>query len=148
MNIQQIKYNQELIKNKIKLTRQLKEINNEIEEAQKNCEHVIVKAGYCDSSLYRDTAITECLFCRTEVFSSHEYPFIDAITYKRVIYSDGSSEDDRNERIKALQNLWIKNMIEYPEATQQELVTKMKEDIEEDEKKNKATEKTLRLKFI
>lgn len=148
MDVQQIKFNQELIQNKIKLEKELKITKQEIKESQKKCDHILVRAGYYSPSLYQDTKVTECLFCRTEVMSAHNYPIIEATTYKRMIYGDGESNDDRNERIKCLQALWIKNMTDNKDATTEELVSKMREAIEEDEKKNKTMEKSLIRRFI
>jgi len=149
MDVQQIKFNQDLFKNKIKLERQLEMINDEIREVQTNCNHICIVSGYKGEEYSRKNMIRECLFCRTEEFDSEKkYPTIYGYTYKRLKYGNGEDPEQRHERIKEILELWIKIKKENPEYNDERLIELIDTEISKDEQKNQTMEKTLKHPII
>lgn len=145
MNVQQIRFNQDLFKNKIKLENKLKMINNEIKVAQENCDHVCIVSGYVGNTYSRNNSIKECLFCRTQEFDPEKkYPTIYGYTYKRNLYGNGEEPQAREERVNEILELWIKIQKEFPNATLEQIAIQIDSEISLDEQKNKAMEKSLK----
>lgn len=130
-NIQKIKYNQELIKNKLKLEKELKFVNHLIEEEQNSCNHVRVLLGWAGSHPYRDTIKEMCLFCG-EKFLDTYLPTIDAINYQQFKYSHGERESSRLQKLDDIRNLWIKYQTENPKLTEEEIIEKINHIIKEE----------------
>lgn len=147
MDIKKIKYNQELIKNKIKLEKELKMISKEIEDSQKSCNHIRVCLGWDGPYQYRDTSIHLCLLCR-EYDPDTKYKGIDATNYRKLIFSHGECESYREKRLLELQQLAMNTMLANPTITEEELIQKLTEIIEVDEEETKVIEKKLGYKFV
>ena len=148
MDVQEIKFNQDLFKNKIRLEKQLGMINNEIKESQKNCNHICIISGYIGTEYSKNNRIKECLFCRTQQFDSEKkYPVIYGYTYKRSKYGNGELKEQREERIKEIVELWIKLKKEYPGYSDEQLIEKIDTEISMDEQKNKVMEKSLKYPY-
>ena len=103
MDNQRIKYNQELIKNKIRLEKQLKMVNKEIDENKKLCDHIRVCLGWDGPFQYRDTSFHTCLFCQKDDPDS-QYRMIDATNYRKLKYSHGEYEMAREARLLEIHN--------------------------------------------
>lgn len=147
MDINNLKYNMELFKTKKSLERQLKLVNSEIGKNQDNCKHIKVILGYVGAYAYRDTIKCRCLLCNSTICDDN-IGTIDAITYKRPIYSNGFLVSEREERLLELQKLTLDFMKEDHNLTEVQLIEKLKEVIEKDEENNKQLEKTLDFKMI
>lgn len=147
MDIQKIRYNQKLSKNKQKLEKELKMVSTEIENIQDSCNHIKVCLGYNGPFQYRNTSIHLCLFCR-EYDPDTKYKIVDATNYRKPMFSHGQNENYREERLLELQELVIVIMKDNPSITEEELIEKLTEIIKEDEEKTKNIEKKLGYKFV
>lgn len=140
MDIQRIKYNRELIKNKIRLKKELNMVEKEIEESQDSCNHIRICLGWNGPYQYRDTSITQCLWC-SEVDPRSLYNIIDATNYKSSLYSHGQYSSDREKRLLEIQELAINMLMENPKLTEEEMVTRLNGIMREDKEKTKILEK-------
>jgi len=116
-----IKYNQSLDQRKEQLLSELEEVNKQIKEQQKECDHISVCIGWCGLHLYRDSAYHKCLICG-ENSPESRYPIIEAQNYKREIYSHGEEFKDRKDRFIELQNLAIYILNRKPDLSMKQLV--------------------------
>lgn len=116
-----IKYNQSLDQRKEQLLSELEEVNKQIKEQQKECDHISVCIGWCGLHLYRDSAYHKCLICG-ENSPESRYPIIEAQNYKREIYSHGEEFKDRKDRFIELQNLVIYILNRKPDLSMKQLV--------------------------
>lgn len=145
MYIKKIKYNQELIKNKIRLEKELNMINQELDETESSCDHIQVIIGYIGKdTISQGTPIKKCLLCGMDI----NFPYfistkIDASTYKEEIYGDGWSKEKREGRLNEVRNLWIKQATENSKLCESELIAKVQEEINEEEKIKKLGHKTI-----
>lgn len=135
MDVKQIKWNQELIKNKIRLNKQLKMINSEIDKQQHNCNHISVCLGWDGQFQYRNTSFNICIFCH-ENDPKSKY-IIDATDYKKELYGHGESEEAREKRLSDLQNLAISKLEETPDISEEVLVEQINSIITESKSKAK-----------
>ena len=116
-----IKCNQSLDQRKEQLLSELEEVNKQIKEQQKECDHISVCIGWCGLHLYRDSAYHKCLICG-ENSPESRYPIIEAQNYKREIYSHGEEFNDRKDRFIELQNLAIYILNRKPDLSMTQLV--------------------------
>ena len=116
-----IKYNQSLDQRKEQLLSELEEVNKQIKEQQKDCDHISVCIGWCGLHFYRDSAYHKCLICG-ENSPESRYPIIEAQNYKREIYSHGEEFKDRKDRFIELQNLAIYILNRKPDLSMKQLV--------------------------
>ena len=116
-----IKCNQSLDQRKEQLLSELEEVNKQIKEQQKECDHISVCIGWCGLHLYRDSAYHKCLICG-ENSPESRYPIIEAQNYKREIYSHGEEFKDRKDRFIELQNLAIYILNRKPDLSMKQLV--------------------------
>lgn len=145
MDIKKIKYNQELIKNKIRLEKELKMVNQEIEDNQDKCNHIKVCIGWDGSFLYRDSSINLCLICG-EKDPVSKYKTLQAYDYKKEYYSHGEMKTYREKRFIEIQQLALNIITEQEDITEEELIQKLNNIIEEDTEKEKSTNKQLKYK--
>lgn len=132
MDIKRIKYNYELLKNKVRLQKELEMVNTEIEKRQSSCNHINVCIGWNGPFLYRDTSINRCLLCGENDPIEYE-DCLEAQDYKKEKYSHGELESYREKRFEELQNLTLDIIKNKPEINQKELVKKIKTKIENNE---------------
>lgn len=142
MDIENIKYNQELMHKKIRLEKDLDKANQFIREQQSSCNHIKVCLGWCGPFQYRDTSIHQCLLCY-EFDPESKYKLVDATYYKKMKYSHGETERYREEKLAELEKLVIKLLTENPNLTEEELVTALNNIIKEDEEVTKKIEKKI-----
>lgn len=147
MDINELKYNQALFETKRRLEQELKFVNKEIEEKQKNCNHLSICLGYDGTYPYRDTTYNECLFCGKQEPDADFGRYIDAYTYKRSNYHEGSFKSQRESRKKALIDLWIKIQTENPSMPDELIIEEMKDTIKKDEEETKTLEKELGIRL-
>ncbi len=126
-SIQKIRYNQELIKNKNRLERELKMIRLEMDKEEINCNHIEVILGTLDSC-----QVSHCLFCQNVHLFNESTPRIDASNYMVERYGNGFAENQRLGRLEEIQNLWVKYQIENPQLTEEELIIKINDTIKEE----------------
>ncbi len=141
--IQKIKYHQELIKNKIRLEKELKFVNHLIEEEQDSCNHIRVLLGWVGSHPYRDTIKDMCLFCGEKGLDPY-LPTIDATNYQKFKYSHGERESSRLQKLDDIRNLWIQYQTENQQLTDEELVDKVNNTIQENIEEIKQLEKKMK----
>ena len=140
MDIQNLKYNVELIKTKTRLEKELKMVKSEITDSQEKCNHIRVCLGWNGRFQYRDTSINECLLCG-DIDPYSIYETIDATKYKKNIYGHGQQEKDRESRMSELRELAI-GIIQYnPTITEIKLIEKINQIIEKDQEQTKKLEK-------
>lgn len=124
MDIQKIKYNHELLKNKVRLEKELKMINIEISKAESTCDHVRVVLGTYET--YENQNITNsicyCLKCGRELEIRESMPIIDATFYKQSsLFSD---------RLQHIRKILISIKEESPEISNGLLIEKIQEQID------------------
>ena len=146
MDIQNFKYNRELMRTKSRLEKEVKMVSKEIENSQEKCNHIRVCLGYDGPFQYRDTSIHLCLLCQ-EYDPDTRYKTVDATDYKKPIYGHGELKSDREERLLELQTLTMNIMSENPSITEEELIETLNKTIQKDIEENKGIEKKLGIKF-
>lgn len=140
MDIQNFKYNVELMKTKTRLEKELKMVRKEIEDRQEKCNHINVCLGWVGRFQYRDTSINECLLCG-ESCPYSIYKTVNATNYKKEMYGHGQQEKDRESRMTEIREIAI-DIIKYnPEITEKKLVEKLNQIIEKDVENTKKLEK-------
>lgn len=146
MDVLNLKYNMGLLEKKAELERSLSFVKKEIQMQQEDCFHVEVVLG--DRGYY-NSDYSQCLFCGKDLCNCSDIirASIDASTYLRGRFGDGSRLKDRQERFLELQNLWISLVEENPTATEDDLFLLMREAVEKDEVQNKELEKKLGFKL-
>lgn len=130
MDVKKIQYAQNLIKNKIRIEKELDALNILIDEVKDECEHLEVKVtdGPCNS--------TRCLFCGKKLGNSNkEVLTVDACTYKEEEYHKGFSESEKLARLNDLRNFTIECLLINPEITREELIVELNKELKEEEKK-------------
>lgn len=147
MDIKRMKYSQELLKNKIRLAKELRMVNSEIDKQQETCNHISICLGWDGSFQYRDTSIHTCLLCQ-EYDPDSRYKIIDATNYKKSQYSHGEIESYREDRLVEIQEIAMNMTKENPSITEEELVDRLTKLIKKEEEKTKYIEKKLDYKFI
>ncbi len=141
-----LKYNEALLKNQIRLEKQLKMVKEEIEKQQKTCNHVKVILGFHGSYPYRDAVEEMCLFCGEKVLDSY-LPCIDAVYYKKTRYSNGAMEEQRLGRLQEIRDLWLQYANQNPTLHEDEILEKVKEDVRSDQEKINVLERKLNYTF-
>ena len=137
MDVQKIKYNHELFKNKIRLENETIMMNREIKKQQLKCNHIRICLGWDDgASSYFNTGFNVCLFCHKNDPESR-YETVYASDYKKELYHYGEVEGDREDCLKELQDLALNIITENSGITESELVEKLANIISETEKKPK-----------
>lgn len=142
MDIENIKYNQELMHKKMRLEHDLETVNEFIGEQQASCSHIRVCLGWNGPFQYRDTSFHQCLLCY-EFDPESKYKIVDATYYKRIKYSHGETSRYREERLLDLEKLVIKLLTENPNLTEEELVTSLNETIQQEEEMTTNLEKKI-----
>lgn len=129
MDIKRMKYNQELIKNKIRLEKQLKMVNKELAIQQDECNHIRVVLD-CDGSYkYQriDNSIMYCLNCAADLsYVRQPSPIIDATFYNRGL--------NYLERLQNVRNVIIKIKESNPEISDKDLLERAQAQIDNDSK--------------
>lgn len=142
MGITNLKYNIGLFEKQKELEQQLQFVEQQIKFQQEHCAHVGVTLGYVGLYSSRDTSVGQCLFCGKK--SLEDFPLsICATTYKKEKYGVGSTKCERKGRLQELQELWISLANQNPDATEEELVEMMKEEIQKDAVQREGLEKKL-----
>lgn len=136
MDIQNLKYNRELIKTKSRLEKELEMVNDKIKTKQESCNHIKVCIGWNGPFLYRDTSIDLCLLC-CEDDPNTKFRVIEAYDYKKEEYDHGQLSSYREKRFEDLQQLTMNIMTENPSITEEQLIEKLNIIIEEDKIKEK-----------
>lgn len=137
MDIKRIQYNQNLLNQKHKLTKEMKEINSNLKIQQELCNHIFVTTGFVGEILECGTAITECLYCsKLKSYSENDLSLsINATTYKSDQYGKGAFVEQRRARVFDLQNVCINYLEENPTLSEEELISRLKAEIESDKLK-------------
>ena len=115
--------------------KEVNEVDSKMISNQENCDHLYITIGNRN-----DAYISECIFCGKE---NDELSTINAITYKRDLYSDGYNLQQRRERMKKLRSVVIDNLNRNENIRKKELIEILNNEIVNNEKKNKIKEKTL-----
>ena len=115
--------------------KEVNEVDNKMLDGQAGCDHLYITIGKTEN-IY----ISECAFCGKE---KDELSEINAITYKRDIYSDGYNKEQRRERMKKLRNIIIDYLKRDENISKESLIEKLNNDIISNEEKNKRKEKSL-----
>ena len=119
--IQRIKYNKELFSKQLYFDKALKFVNEEIKTQQENCSHINVVLGHDKQFTYR-----KCIFCEKVMAGVREdIPTIDATNYKEELYSTGSTQEERANRLNELRNLLILLINDNPEITDEEIFNEL-----------------------
>lgn len=148
MNIQKIKYNQELINNKIRLQKQLNMVEEEIKIQQESCDHIVVELSCPDYTPFNNFRVCHiCVICgKKDVYLIKR--LIDAKEYLRSRYNDDTSEKQREEKFKLLQELTWELIEEHPSMTGDELMVKLQEAVEKDREPRQTIELEQKIKKI
>lgn len=132
MDIKRIKYNQGLLIKKYRLDKEIISIDRNIQIQQESCNHIFVTTGFVGDYLDDGTAVTQCLFCsKVKSFADNDWTTsINATDYKSDQYGQGNLKKQRVDRVTELQNLWIKYIEEDPTLSEEELIQRLKSEIE------------------
>ena len=129
MDVKKIKFSSNLIQTKIRLEREINELNRLIDENTEDCEHLRVKVT--EGTKFS----TRCLFCGQKLPGQDEELVIDACGYKCEEYHQGYSEAEKLARLNDLRRLTIEYLLVEPEMTREELIEKLNHELEKDEQK-------------
>jgi len=133
MDIQNLKYNRELMKTKSRLEKELRMVNDEVVVNQESCNHIKVCIGWIGLFIH-GTSINKCLLCSKD-YPESKFPVIEAYDYKKEEYDQGQLLQSRDNRFDDIQQLAINILNENPLVTEEELIIKLNEIIEEDKNK-------------
>ena len=137
MDIQNIKFAQELVKNKIRIQKELNMVNVALDELKKGCNHLYVSLSE------EPKVVSKCLFCEDEIIDNNEIAKVNAIYYKQGRYSKGYNSEQREGKLRALQDIVIGYLEENANINQEEIITNLNKKIEEDQENYKAQEKRI-----
>ena len=129
MDVKKIKFSSNLIQTKIRLERELNEINRLIDENTEDCDHLRVKVTEGPNSS------TRCLFCGQKLLGQGEELIINACGYKCEEYHKGYGQVEKLARLNDLRRLTIEYLLVEPELTREELIEKLNKELEKDEQK-------------
>ena len=132
MDVKKIQYIQNLIKNKIRIERELEALNIIIDEIKEECDHLEVKVtdGPCNS--------TRCLFCGKKLGNTNDSLLtINACTYKEEEYHKGFSEAEKLARLNDLRSFTIECLLINPDITREELIEELNRELNKEEKSKK-----------
>lgn len=118
MDIKKLKYNRELMKTKIKLTRELTMVEKELKHQQASCNHIAI---YLEKNSSTEN-ICLCLLCR-EKYTTNELkkPFIDAWWYRTTLLR----RYDEEILLNMLQNQCIEITSENSDLPEEEMIEKL-----------------------
>ena len=138
MDVKKIKYNHELLKNKIRLEKEMKMVNNELCNQQLNCNHLPVLVGFANrSKLYRNSCpYIKCLLCGKTFSTDYLKSSLNAISYKS---SELYGEDQYgilDSRFNMLHEKVLSYLQENQELTEDQLEEKIAAEIAEDKIKH------------
>lgn len=104
MDVQNLKYNRELMKTKTRLEKELNMVNQEIKSQQENCSHIRVLIGQDNLGNFYN----ECLLCRFKQLPWRlQFPTIVAHKFKYEVYENGETEELRNGRMEEIRSLYL-----------------------------------------
>lgn len=137
MDIKRIQYNQNLLSKKYEVEKEMTSLDRNLTIQQEICNHIFVTTGFVGDYLDVGTAITECLFCaKVRSFEKNDLATsINATNYKSDQYGQGNIKKQRMDRLTELQNLWIKYLEEDQTLSEEELIQRLKSEIESDKLK-------------
>lgn len=143
MDIKNLKYNNTLYKNQIRLKNELNMVNKELENQQNICEHIPVCVGFEGLFKYRDNSYCYCALCRSSHFdSSTKYRPINACDYKKDKYGQGFWDEERDLRLDEINRLALDIVAENPNISVDELKESLEEIIEKNIEHQKSLKKT------
>lgn len=137
--LEQLRTLKTLIDNKKELEKELKNIDKQMKEKQKNCNHIVVCLGYDGLYQYRDTSFCTCLLCEKEEPNSN-YKIINATKFKEPLYGNGETYKNRARRLKEVQNVALRISRKNPEITEIELIEEITDVIKKDVTTQKQTQ--------
>lgn len=131
MDVQKIKYNRQLMEEKIRLQKQLDIVAKKIKEQEEDCNHVVAmfnNYGYGPFTSF-DVAY-DCIICgQKDVYPIERV--VDAREYLRDKYINSTCEEEREEKLQTLQQLAWELMQENEEITEDELVVKLQQMVDQ-----------------
>lgn len=145
MDIKKIKYNHGLIKNKVRLEKELKMIEKEIYDNQTNCNHISICLGYDGTYQCEDNSDFICILCGKK-FPYTNYEILDATNYNQMKYSHGETTFYSEERLKELQEITTNIILNNPLISEEQLIEKISQILKKDELKTKQILKKLEIK--
>lgn len=131
MDIQKIKYNRELMEEKIRLQKQLNTVAKKIKEQQEDCNHVVVELNnYGYTPFTRFDVVYDCIICgKKDVYPIKR--LVDARKYLRDKYINSTCEEEREEKLQILQQLAWELMQENEEITEEKLALKLQQIVDQ-----------------
>lgn len=143
MDIKNIKYGNSLLKEKIQLERNLNSLKDKQKSLQETCDHVMLYFGGEIENRAFGIPGKECLFCRaTEV--EEEYPVVNVWRYKVRGIGYFSAKKQRDFCLEMIQDLWIHWLEEDPTLRKEDLVQKLREEVQKNDREEKEAEKRMR----
>lgn len=139
MDIKKIKYNHELLKNKIRLEKEIKMVDNELWDQQFDCKHLPVLIGYTSrSAIYCDNGnYIKCLLCGKTLSTDYLKSSLNAISYKNNELDGIDQHEILDSRFTMLQEKVISYLKEDQELTEEQLIEKINYEITKDKIKHK-----------
>ena len=132
MDVRRLKYTQEIFIRQRMLEDDLARLNSEKIENIKSCTHVIPVIVTKSNN-----PSARCLGCGYKLGSFNHQMAIDASEYKTEYYSEGLTETQKVGRVNDLREKAIKLKEENSDITDEELRTRLIEEIEKDKVKIK-----------
>ena len=120
MDVQKIKYSHELFKNKIRLEKEIKMVDNELWYQQHDCKHLPVLIGYTTGNMY-----IKCLLCSKTLSTDYLKFSLDATRYKSNELVGRDQHEILDSRFTMLQERVISYLQENPELTKEQLIEKL-----------------------
>jgi len=133
MNIENLKYSQELFQRKLKLEQDLKLLEKDRADFQKNCHHIRISFGFESPSA--KLPFERCLFCGMEDVGD-SYPFINASTYQRRVHSTFGFSKRVENGFSKFRELCIEALEENPLLAEEDLIERIKCELQRDEEIN------------
>lgn len=143
MDVQKIRYNKELMYEKIRLQQQLDIVSKKMKEQQEDCNHVVVELNnYGYTPFTRFDVAYDCIICgKKDVYPIKR--LVDAREYLRDKYINNTCEEEREEKLQILQQLAWKLIQEDEEISEEELAVKLQQLVDQNIDPRVRTQKDL-----
>ena len=100
--LEQLKALKTLIDNKRELEKELKKIDKQMKENQKDCNHIVVCLDYDE-----DNSFCTCLLCKKDEPKSN-YKIINATEFQEPLYGNRETYKNRTRKLKEVQNVALR----------------------------------------
>ena len=130
--IKRIEYTENLVTEEQKIMRNFAAIKEMMAYNQEDCSHFYIKSGINEDGFI----CYDCLYCGKSLFGRDKERIanVDALEFKKCLYGNGSTEEERLNRVTEIRSLYKKICKAYPNEKEENILLKLMEQIAYDDK--------------